>query len=171
MFDRLLDFLLAFGGKLLPFTILDAYEQGVVLRFGTYQRTIGPGYHWIIPFGVDKVLSDSCVLSTARLNPQSLTTADGTQCVVGAVITSKVRDIRKLLLDCEDKDQALIDMSFGIIAAEVVKAKWDDLHTEEFQDKVTKAVRARGFRFGLEVERVQFSDLARCRSIRLWSGV
>ena len=171
MFDRLLDFLLAFGGKLLPFTILNSYEQGVILRLGSYQRTIGPGYHWIIPFGVDEVFSDSCVISTARLNPQSLTTADGTQCVVGAVITSKVSDIRKLLLECEDKDQALIDMSFGIIASEVTKVTWDELHTEEFSEKVTKAVRKRGFRFGLEEERVQFSDLSKCRSIRLWSGV
>ena len=90
---------------------------------------------------------------------------------MGAVITSKVSDIRKLLLECEDKDQALIDMSFGIIASEVTKVTWDELHTEEFSEKVTKAVRKRGFRFGLEVERVQFSDLSKCRSIRLWSGV
>lgn len=30
-------------------------EKGVVLRFGKYDRTINPGLHFVIPFGVEKV--------------------------------------------------------------------------------------------------------------------
>jgi regulator of protease activity HflC (stomatin/prohibitin superfamily) len=30
--------------------IVGDYEEGVVERFGSYQRTVGPGIHVIIPF-------------------------------------------------------------------------------------------------------------------------
>lgn len=170
MLDRLFDFLLQAWTFLVPWAILEQYQQGVVLRLGKYQRTIGPGFHWLIPFNIDVVIADSVVTSTARLNPQSLTTEDGVSVVVAAVVTSEVRDIRKLLLACEDKDQALIDTCFGVIARAVCATPWDKLHTPEFQEELTKAARKRGFRFGIEVESVALTDLTKARSIRLWSG-
>lgn len=169
--DLIINFFQTCGSWMKFWVILDHYEQGVVLRLGQYQRTIGAGLHWIRPFHIDRILCDSTVTNTARLNPQSLTTKDGVSVVVGALITSHVVDIKKLLLEVEDKDQAMIDMSFGVIADLVTRHTWDEIHTETFVRKMTRAVKRKGFRFGIEVEQVQFADLSRCRSIRLWSGV
>ena len=170
MLDRLFDFLLLVYKKLIPWVILDEYEKGVILRWGRKHRVIGPGWHWRWPFGIENYLYDSVVTNTACLTPQSLTTSDGVSIVVSAVITSSVADIEKLLLECEDKDQALIDSAFGVIARLVTTHKWEEIHTEKFAGKMTLHIKRKGQRFGLDVESVQFRDVSKCRSIRLWNN-
>ncbi len=36
------------------FYMVDATEQAVITRFGRYDKTVGPGLHYKIPFGIDK---------------------------------------------------------------------------------------------------------------------
>ena len=62
MFDRIFDFLARFGVEALPFIVIPVYQNGGVLRFGRYHRTIGPGIHWKIPF----------VFSRRRLPPKTM---------------------------------------------------------------------------------------------------
>lgn len=169
MLDRLIDLFLALYQSFIPWIILDEYERGVVLRLGRKHRVIGPGFHWRWPFGIERYLYDSVVTNTACLAPQSLTTSDGVSIVVSAVITSHVTDVEKLLLECEDKDQALIDSAFGVIANLVSTHKWEEIHTERFAGKMTLHIKRKGARFGLAVESVQFRDVSKCRSIRLWN--
>ena len=39
------------------FFVVDQTEQAVILRFGKYLKTVGPGLQFKIPFGVDKSYS------------------------------------------------------------------------------------------------------------------
>ena len=170
MLDRLFDFLLLVYKKLIPWVILDEYERGVILRWGRKHRALGPGWHWRWPLGIENYLSASVVTDTCRMPPQSLTTADGVSIVVSAVITSHVVDVEKLLLECEDKDQAMLDSAFAVIARLVTTNKWEDIHTERFANRMTLHVKRKAERFGIAVESVAFADVARCRSVRLWMG-
>ncbi|AEJ61951.1 HflK protein [Spirochaeta thermophila DSM 6578] len=36
------------------FFVVDQTEEAVVLRFGRYHRTVGPGLHWKLPLGIDR---------------------------------------------------------------------------------------------------------------------
>lgn len=141
----------------------------MVLRFGKFQRKLEPGLHWIYPFGIDRVLEDNVVPTTRGLSPQSLVTSDGHSVTVAVLVTFQTSDVKKLLLEIEGAESVMIDATYGIVAAEVGKTPWDDLRTEAFAERVTKNVRRRAFRYGIEVLQVQFSDIAKCRSHRLWT--
>src|SRR6185295_11325301 len=101
MFDRLFDIVFQFLDLFKFWVVLDPFEQGVVLRLGKYQRTVSEGFHFVYPFNVDNVLVDNVVPRTINLGEQGLTTKDGKTITVSAVVTAKISDIRKALLDVE----------------------------------------------------------------------
>lgn len=125
------------------------------------------GLHWILPFGLDDVIVDNVVPRTVSLSAQSLTTSDGKQIVVSAVVTASIRHIRKALLEVEGVDHALMDSCYAAIAQSVAGAEWAALATNKFNEDLTKSCRAQAWRYGIEIERVQLSDLSMCRAIRL----
>lgn len=170
MIDRLVDLLVQFLGFFQFCTIVDAYEQGVILRFGKYRKTVDPGFHWLIPFYVDRLLATTVVTNTSNLGAQSLTLADGTQVVISTIVTWRVNDVRKLLLEVEGLTEALHDTAYGVIASKTCSATWAEVHDPAFCETVGKEVRKRAFRYGVEVMQVQFSDLSKTRSLRIWTG-
>lgn len=167
MFDRLLDLLRSCWEWFVPFVILHEYERGVVLRFGRYHREIGPGFHWTWPAGAEQALSENVVTNTCMLPAQPLTSKDGAQVCAQALLTYKIVDVRKLLLEVEGKDQALRDTAAGVLSLEVSRHTWDEIRSEEFLARVHKAIRKRGFRYGIEVDEVQLPGLQRMRSYML----
>jgi regulator of protease activity HflC (stomatin/prohibitin superfamily) len=142
-----------------------------VLRYGRYHRTLEPGFHWLVPFGVEKVLQDNLIVTTSNLGPQSLTTLDGVSVVVSGVVTWKVdgfEGLKTLMLEVEAHEDVMFDTAYGIIAAKVAAANFAELSTEDFANTMSIAVRRKSKRYGIEVQQVQFSDIAKCRSIRIW---
>lgn len=168
MIDRLIDFILS-SLKFFQFLeVVNAYQQGVVLRFGRFHRVLMPGIHWVWPFYLEHVMTDTVVKAVRQLGARSLTTKDGVNVVVGSVITFETSDIRKLLLEVDNAEAALSDAALGIVSREVFSANFADLITEEFADRVTKAVRRKAWQYGIEVNQIQLCDVSRARSIRLW---
>jgi modulator of FtsH protease HflK len=165
--DRLIDLLLQSIGFFVPFVVVDHYEEAVVLRFGVFHRKLAPGFHWIIPFQVERAIADNVVPRTVNLGAQSLTTSDGKSIVVSGVITASIRDIKKATLEVESVDHALRDSCYGAIGIHVAGNTWDHLRTEEGSEALTKACRKQGWRYGLEIEKVQLSDLTYSKSLAL----
>ena len=170
MLDRLIDLLLQWVGFFVPFVVIDQFEQAVVLRFGKYQRDLEPGFHWIWPFQIDRVIADNVVVRTTNLVGQSLTTKDGKTIIAAGVVTSSISNIRKATLEVETVDQALRDSCYGAIGLAVAATDWDDIRSEPFVEVLTKACRKNGWRYGIEIERVQLSDLAPTKAISLHQG-
>jgi regulator of protease activity HflC (stomatin/prohibitin superfamily) len=167
MLDRLIDLILQWVGWFVPFLVVDAFEQAVVLRLGNYHRTLGPGFHWIIPFGVERAITDNVVPRTRNLGPQSLTTQDRCLIVLAAVVTLRIHDIRKSVLEVEDVDDAVSDSCYAEIAAVVHRHTWEELQGDDIGDELLRACRKRAFQYGVEVMRVQLSDRAKTRTYRL----
>lgn len=170
MIDRIIDVLLQFAAWFIPFVVIDEFERAVVLRFGKKHRTLEPGFHWLWPLGIEKALADNVVPRTTNLNTQSLTTKDGKTIVVGGVVTSSIRDIVKSTLEVEGVDHALQDSCLGAIASAVAAHTWDEIHTEDFAEVLTKECRKQGWRFGIEIHRVQLSDLSLAKTFRFHSA-
>lgn len=167
MFDRLLDLILQSIGFLIPFAVIDHFEEAVVLRLGKHHRNLGPGFHWVWPFQIERVIADNVVPRTVNLGSQSLTTLDGKAIVVSGVVTASIRDIRKATLEVESVDHALRDSCYGVIGALVAAHSWEVVRQEDFSDVLTRACRKGGWRYGLEIEKVQLSDLTHSRSLAL----
>jgi regulator of protease activity HflC (stomatin/prohibitin superfamily) len=167
MFDRLVDIVLQFLDKFAFLVIVSEFERVVILRFGRYSRTLEPGLHLMWPLA-ESAFTDNVVPRTYDLNAQSLTTSDGRSVVVSGVVTARISDIRKAILEVEGMDDAIKDASVAEIAAAVVGATWAELTKPEFGETLTAACRRRAFRWGVEIMRVQLSDVAASRSLRLF---
>lgn len=168
MLDKLFDILLELAGLLRFWAIIEPFEAGVRTRLGKFLDTLGPGFHWRLPLGIDAVWIEHTVPRTHMLGPQSATTKDGKQVGFEAVITVRVSDIRKALLEVEHSEDAVRDSCAGTIGQVLSTCTWGDIIGDEaVLEKITKACRPKGFRFGIEVMSVQFSSMALTRSIRL----
>ncbi len=170
MLDRLIDLLLQWVGFFVPFVVIDQFERAVVLRWGRYHRELDPGFHWLIPFEIERAIADNVVPRTLNLGAQSLTTKDGAQVVLGVIVTARIHDIRKSLLEVENVDTAVQDSCYAEIARVVHEHTWDELQQESINDELLKACRRRAFAYGVEIMRTQASDLAKCKSLRLMQG-
>lgn len=168
MFDKLVDVLLEFLHLFRFWIVIEPYEAGVRTRLGKFVDVMEPGFHWRWPLGVDHVVTEYTVPRTHTLGAQSATTKDAVQVGFEAVITVKIRDIKKALLEVEHHEDAVRDSCMGTIGQVLSTVTWDDiLQGEVVLDKITEACRRKGFKFGLEVMAVQFSSMAKTRSIRL----
>lgn len=168
MLDRFVDVCLQFLSYFRIAKVVEQYERGVVLRFGKFQREVGPGLHLLIPLGVDTVYTDNVVPTTMNLGPQSLTSKDGKLVVLTAIVTWEIACVTTVLLAVEGADGVLTDTSYGTISQAVAETNWEDIRTAGFALRVTKLVRKECKKWGIKIIRVRFSDKTTCRSIRLW---
>jgi regulator of protease activity HflC (stomatin/prohibitin superfamily) len=167
MLDKLFDFLIQFVALFKFWAVYEPFEAGVLLRLGTFIRVLEPGFHWRIPFGVDQCLSAQTVPTVHSLGDESITTTDGKNIGFHAVVTFQVRDIKKALLDVSEVTHAVLDACAGEVGRVLREASWAEVMAPDMLDKLTKACRARGFRYGIEVMQVQLAGVSLVRSIRL----
>lgn len=166
-FTWLKELLIAWYEWLLPFTVIDAFQEAVILRFGVYHRTVGPGFRWMIPCGVERDIADEVVTRVVNLSSQSLTTQDGVGVVVGGAVTMSIFNIKKALLHVKTVEQAVADSCCGLIGQAVRSAPWAELNSDPFIDTLTGKCREYAKKYGITIERVQLTDLARMRALRL----
>jgi regulator of protease activity HflC (stomatin/prohibitin superfamily) len=166
LLDRLIDFILTFFDQLLPFTVINQTDKGVRLRFGKFKEVLDPGLHFKISFA-DEIIKHTVLWTTMSLTSQSLTTKDGKDVVVKGIIKYKIADIEIFLLEVFDAVDAISDMTQGIIFDIIKEKTWDELQTIDLKPIITRKVRNEAKRWGIEVETVTLSDLAKIKSIRL----
>lgn len=170
MFDKLVDLLVQFVDLFKFVRFVYPWQRGIVLRLGNYARTVEPGWRFVAPFHIEQLMTEHVVVTTTNLPAQSLTTEDGVSVVVGAVVTWHCADVKKLLLEVEGRFEAVADTVLGVVASCVAGTTWDGLTSEAFLRRVTRLARVRAKRYGIAIDEVAFSDLARCRSLRLFGG-
>ena len=169
MLDRLIDTILGALHLFQFWVVVAAYERGVVLRLGLFHRELGPGFHWVIPFAVDRVWCEHTVPRTMNLGPQSLTTSDGVSVVVSAIVTAKIVDIQRAVLNVESVDHAMRDACYAEVAGVIMRQTWPQLNkSAELETELERACQRRATKWGIEIVRVQLSDVSRSRSLRLW---
>lgn len=167
MFDRLFEFLHSIFHSLLPFTVLQPYEAGALVRLGKFKRVLEAGFHWVIPLSVDMVWQEHITPRTSKLLGMSTTTKDGRQIGFDAVITWKVSDVEKFVLGVTDGKDAIADTCEGIIGTELTSATWEQVLHGDTVDGLTAACRKRGWKWGIEIQAVQLAGIALVKNIRL----
>lgn len=167
MLDKLIDFLIQCIELFKFWVVVHPYEAGVLLRLGKFNRVIECGFHWMLPFGIDHAATERTVPTTHSLGDESTISKDGKSVGFHAVVTYKVRDIQKALLEVDDVNHAVRDACCGEIGRVMRGSTWAEILGEDMLDKITTACRKRGFRYGIEVMSVQLAGVAICRSIRL----
>ncbi len=164
MFDRILEFITRFWKDLLPFVIIEHWNEALILRFGKFKKLIKPGIHFKIPF-FDSVWETIVITQSIDMNPQSITTADGKNIVVKGIIRYKVDDVKTYLTTISQPHDVLIDTTQGIIRQIIEDTRWDSIY--ELDSILTRKVSSFVKRWGIRVEKVTLTDLAQIQSIRI----
>jgi regulator of protease activity HflC (stomatin/prohibitin superfamily) len=167
MFERLFEFLSEFGDLFRCWTIVHPYEGGLVLRLGIYNRDLHPGLNWLIPLKIEHIITEHTVPRTARIHSMSTTTKDGRTIGFEAVVTWRVNDLKKSLLEVSALKDAIMDCCMGVIGTELAESSWDDILHGKTLDAVSAACRKQGWKWGVEIIRVQLAGVAAAKNIRL----
>ena len=168
MIDRLIDLIVQIWSHIVFFIIVPEYEEGVMLRFGKFNKILKPGFHWKNPV-IDTAITQHSVWKTINLHPQSLTTEDNKGIVVKGIIKFKISDIKTFTLDVWDAPDAISDMTMGIIRDEVMEHTWLEIREGKLDKVVSKKAKSEAKRWGLEIDTVTLIDMAEIVSVRLFS--
>lgn len=166
MFDKLIEILLLWWTNILPCVIIRYYEEGVLLRFGIFKKTLKAGIHFKIPV-IDEVIEQHVVITTLSLPSQSLYTKDKQNIVVKGVVKYKIADVKVFCLEVYDAQDALGDMSQSIIKNVIMSIPLNDCIDQEIDNLLTKKVRVEAKKWGVEVLQVTLTDIAPIRSFRV----
>lgn len=79
----------------LAIKIVQQYEQGLIERFGRYRKTVGPGFHMIVPF-IENMRKVDMREQVVDVPPQEVITKDNVVVTVDAVVYYQATDPVKL---------------------------------------------------------------------------
>ncbi len=143
------------------YTIKEA-EQGVVLRFGKYETTVGPGLHWKATF-IDKVYPVD--VNSVRSLPASgfMLTKDENVVQVKMDVQYRIIDPRAYLFNVTNADDTLSQATDSALRYVVGHTPMDDVLTSgrekvrrDTWDMIEKTIEP--YQMGLAIEDVNFQD-------------
>lgn len=168
--QKIIELFQLWARKLIPWVILGDDQVGLIRRLGIFHRTLRHGLNWKIPL-LEEAFAETSALDSTVLREQSLTTADGVQVTVKGVITYRVVNARKYILDCATAVSVMNDVGCCVLA-EVIPEKMSDevLRGTDFQRELLRRVKLRAKRWGVEVDSVGIIDRTQATAIRLIGG-
>jgi membrane protease subunit HflK len=152
-------------------------EQGLVLRFGAYVDTVGPGLHFRLPYPIEsverpnveqenqinvgfRVDSEASRATETDVPAESLMlTGDENVVDIDFAVFWKVADAENFLFEVKDVEDTVRAVAESAMREAVGQAKIDSIQTEgraEVQDQVRKLMQATldGYKAGVTITRV-----------------
>jgi len=112
------------------FRILKEYERAVVFRLGRLTGTRGPGWVWLIPFWIERIQKVSLRVVVQDVTPQDVITKDNVSVSVNAVLSFRVVDADKAVVEVEDFGFAIAQVAQTTLRSVLGRAELDDLLSE-----------------------------------------
>src|SRR5438270_12508024 len=162
---------------------VQAESEGVVLRFGRFLKTVEPGLHFKLPFGIDQVT----VLPTRRQlklefgfftpgftnveqptreggDERSMVTGDLNAALVEWVVQYRIDDPKQYLFDVRNPAQTLRDLSEAAMREVIGDRTVDEVITIGRQDIEVSALArmqelAKRYALGVRVDQVQLKNV------------
>jgi membrane protease subunit HflK len=162
---------------------VQAESEGVVLRFGRFLKTVEPGLHFKLPFGIDQIT----VLPTRRQlklefgfftpgytnidqptreggDEKSMVTGDLNAALVEWVVQYRIDDPKQYLFDVRNPGQTLRDLSEAAMREVIGDRTVDEVITIGRQDIEVAALArmqelAKRYMLGVRVDQVQLKNV------------
>lgn len=168
MFNNFIDFIIGFADKFRFWIVVNEYERGIILRFGKFNREIGPGPHlkW---FGFETDLIECTSISTENLVPQTLTTQDKVSVVVIAIIKYQIHNVKPYFLEVYQTKDVLCDVAAGAVKDVVNTSTFDNLssNSRQLETDTLALIRKEVNQYGFKIHKVTFSTIGKIRTLRL----
>src|SRR5580658_7953046 len=104
---------------------VDAQERAVVLRFGKYLQTTGPGYNWHLPWPIERKIIVNVSHQYSVVDDASMLTADTNLVEVKSAVQYIQPDALKLLFKVRNVEETLIQVSESAMREAVGQASLD----------------------------------------------
>ena len=160
--DALFLFLLIAGLVVLfaGFRIARQYERGVVLRFGRYVATRGPGLFWIVPLIDISTTVDLRVVTTA-VSGQEAISRDNVPIRIDAVIWRRVVRAEFSVFEVRNVEDAVTQVAITTLRDVIGRHTLDDILKEQsaIADELQGAIDAVTEPWGVKVERVAMKSV------------
>lgn len=109
--------------------IVDPAEQAVILRFGKYVETVGPGPHWI-----PRIISSKIVQNVERVSDYSysaqMLTKDENLVSVSLAVQYRINDLQAYLFNVSDPQESLQQATSSALRQVVGTTTLDQIITE-----------------------------------------
>jgi len=165
--QSLFNALAGFIGRLRLWCIIDEYAEAGLFRCGRYRKTLGPGWHWLLPIldDIEPVYIRPRVLDVGKL---SLPSVDGKVMAVSGNVEYEIVDTRKALLAVYDRRNSLEGAARGIISQVVMKTDFSNgTNYEMLAEEVRRRLADKAADWGVAVRQFWFTELVTHRVIRL----
>jgi len=104
---------------------VDAQERAIILRFGKYEQTSGPGYNWHLPWPIERKIIVNVSRQYSVTDDASMLTADTNLVEVKSAVQYIQPDPFKLLFKVRDVEEALSQVSESAMREAVGRASLD----------------------------------------------
>lgn len=147
------------------FVINQEYERAVVFRMGSYQRVLGPGLNFKLPFFEWITKVDYRVKST-NVNPQKVLTKDNVTVTVDAIVYYRVRkeheEIAKAVLEVKDFNEVTVRYAQTKLRDLVGSKELDDIlqRREEVAGELEETLDKATNDFGVKIRDVELQDVS-----------
>src|SRR6202171_1617252 len=163
---------------------VQAESEGVVLRFGKFLKTVEPGLHFKLPFGIDTVtvlptrrqlkLEFGCTTPGYLTNPiqssedpdeeKSMVPGDLNAALVEWVVQYRIEDPRQYLFDVRNPEGTLRDLSEAAMREVIGDRTVDELITIGRQDIEIEALArmqelSKRYHLGIRVDQVKLKNV------------
>lgn len=139
---------------------VDQYEQGLRFMLGKFTRTVGPGWHVVIPI-FQSIRRVDMRIKAVDLPLQESVTKDNISVKINAVIYYKVVKAEKVILDVEDFMYAVSQLAQTTMRNIVGEVTLDELlsEREKISTKIEDIVDSTTELWGVEVQNVDLKDV------------
>ena len=142
--------------------IVPEQEAHVVEQLGKYSRTLGPGFHLLVPF-IDRVAYKQSLKEEAMdVPPQTCVTSDNVQLNVDGILYLRVIDPVKASYGIDNYRYATTQLAQTTMRSEMGRIELDRSFSErdDINDAIVRAVDEASDPWGIKVTRYEVRDIS-----------
>ena len=159
------------GLLLSSYTIINARQVGVVLRFGQYARTLSPGFHFKLPQPIESVDKVEATRVRSVSDKVSMLTRDENIITVDFTVQYQVDDARKYLFSLNDPDGTIQAAAEAAVRGVIGGSDMDQILSAAGANLVNQAQQVLqktldGYDAGLRVTEVSFQNVSPPKEVK-----
>lgn len=110
--------------------IVEPAERGVVMRFGGYVDTTGPGPHWHVPLPIESVVKVNVDEVSTFSHRAAMLTQDENIVEVELTVQSRIQDAADYLFQDQNPEKTINDATVTVVRVTIGQSKLDYVMTE-----------------------------------------
>jgi len=140
--------------------IVDQYERGIILTFGTYSYTLQPGLKLVFPI-VQRVIKVDIRINTVDIPQQEVITKDNVPVGINAVVYFQVVKPEDAILKVKDFSYAITQYAQTALRDVIGGVELDSLLTErqKLSDEIKTIVDQETTDWGVDVTAIKIQDI------------